>query len=122
MFIARISRGRTIRQFVAGVLLLPGAVSLAWFAIFGGAAIDAQANGVDLAGAGSQEAKLFALLGTLPWPSVTAVIVMVLVAIFFVSGADASSVVMGTISENGTSSPAAGRSSSGALPPAWWQR
>ncbi len=105
MFIARISRGRTIRQFVAGVLLLPGAVSLAWFAIFGGAAIDAQANGVDLAGAGSQEAKLFALLGTLPWPSVTAVIVMVLVAIFFVSGADASSVVMGTISENGTIQP-----------------
>ena len=90
---------------MAGVLLLPGAVSLAWFAIFGGAAIDAQANGVDLAGAGSQEAKLFALLGTLPWPSVTAVIVMVLVAIFFVSGADASSVVMGTISENGTIQP-----------------
>ena len=42
MFIARISRGRTIRQFVSGVLLVPSMVSLVWFAIFGGAAIDAQ--------------------------------------------------------------------------------
>ena len=42
MFIARISRGRTIRQFVTGVLLVPSMVSLVWFAIFGGAAIDAQ--------------------------------------------------------------------------------
>ena len=44
MFIARISRGRTIRQFVAGVILIPSAVSLLWFAIFGGAAINAAAR------------------------------------------------------------------------------
>ena len=50
MFIARISRGRTIRQFVSGVLLVPSVVSLIWFAIFGGAGIDQQQNGQDIAG------------------------------------------------------------------------
>ena len=49
MFIARISRGRTIRQFVTGVLLVPSLVSLVWFAIFGGAAIDAQRSAGDMA-------------------------------------------------------------------------
>ena len=52
MFIARISRGRTIRQFVTGVLLVPSLVSLVWFCIFGGAAIDLQKKGTDIAGAG----------------------------------------------------------------------
>lgn len=105
MFIARISRGRTIREFVSGVLLVPSAVSLVWFAIFGGAAIDMQRNGVDLAGTGSAESQLFGLLQHMPMPAVTSVLVMVLVAIFFVSGADAASIVMGTLSERGTIGP-----------------
>jgi choline-glycine betaine transporter len=105
MFIARISRGRTIRQFVSGVLLVPSVISLLWFAIFGGAGIHQQQRGLDLAGASSAEGTLFAMLGNLPWPTVTAVAVMVLVAIFFVSGADAASVVMGTLSERGTLEP-----------------
>ena len=66
MFIARISRGRTIRQFVAGVLLIPSVVSLVWFAIFGGAAINLQRNGTDLAGAAPTEGQLFGMLDTLP--------------------------------------------------------
>ncbi|EPH06270.1 betaine/carnitine/choline transporter (BCCT) family transporter [Propionibacterium sp. oral taxon 192 str. F0372] len=105
MFIARISRGRTIRQFIAGVLLLPSAVSLVWFAIFGGAAIHAEQSGAGISEAGSSEATLFALLDTMPLSVITSVIVMILVAIFFVSGADAASIVMGTISENGTIEP-----------------
>src|SRR5699024_967283 len=48
MFIARISRGRTIRQFVSGVLLVPTIVSVLWFAIFGGAGIDALRSGADM--------------------------------------------------------------------------
>jgi len=106
MFIARISRGRTIRQFVTGVLLVPSAVSLVWFAIFGGAAIDLQSKGIDLAEA-SAEGQLFGLLAHLPWPALTSTVVMVLVAIFFVSGADAASIVMGTLSERGTIEPRA---------------
>ena len=105
MFIARISRGRTIRQFVTGVLLVPSLVSLVWFAIFGGAAIRAEQGGADLAGASTPEGQLFGLLDTMPLAGVTTVVVMVLVAIFFVSGADAASIVMGTLSQRGTLSP-----------------
>jgi choline/carnitine/betaine transport len=105
MFIARISRGRTIRQFVTGVLLVPSLVSLVWFAIFGGAAIRMQQEGADLAGASSAEGQLFAMLGELPIATLTSILVMVLVAIFFVSGADAASIVMGSLSERGTLEP-----------------
>lgn len=108
MFIARISRGRTIRQFVAGVLLVPSLVSLVWFAVFGGAAIKLQQEGVDLAGEGSIEAQLFGLLDQYPIATVASVLVMVLVAIFFVSGADAASIVMGSLSERGTIKPGRG--------------
>ena len=108
MFIARISRGRTIRQFVAGVLLVPSLVSLVWFAVFGGAAIKVQQEGVDLAGEGSIEAQLFGLLDQYPIATIASVLVMVLVAIFFVSGADAASIVMGSLSERGTIKPGRG--------------
>jgi choline-glycine betaine transporter len=80
-------------------------ISLVWFAVFGGAGIHQQQRGQNLAGASSAEGTLFAMLGNLPWPTVTAVVVMVLVAIFFVSGADAASLVMGTLSERGTLEP-----------------
>ncbi|WP_082567171.1 BCCT family transporter [Janibacter sp. Soil728] len=106
MFIARISRGRTIREFVTGVLLVPSTVSLVWFAIFGGAAIKAQQMGVPLDKFdGGEESTLFALLDSMPWATVTSVLVMLLVAIFFVSGADAASIVMGSLSEHGTLEP-----------------
>ena len=108
MFIARISRGRTIRQFVAGVLLVPSLVSLVWFAVFGGSAIDVQQSGVDLAGEGGVEAQLFGLLEQYPIATVGSILVMVLVAIFFVSGADAASIVMGSLSERGTIKPGRG--------------
>ena len=65
MFIARISRGRSIKQFVVGVILIPSAVSLLWFAIFGGAAIDLQRTGTDLASLDT-EGQLFGLLQSYP--------------------------------------------------------
>ncbi|HIV57778.1 MAG TPA: BCCT family transporter [Candidatus Stackebrandtia faecavium] len=105
MFIARISKGRTIRQFVGGVILVPSVVSLIWFAIFGGTAIDQQANDIDIAGQGTQEAQLFTVLNQYPIASVTSLLVMILVGIFFVSGADAASIVMGTLSQRGTMEP-----------------
>jgi choline/carnitine/betaine transport len=106
MFLARISRGRTIRQFVAGVIIVPSTVSLIWFAIFGGTAIDQQREGLNPYGNGSEEQITFNVLGHLPWEALTAIVVMVLVAIFFVSGADAASIVMGTLSQRGTPGPA----------------
>jgi choline/carnitine/betaine transport len=105
MFIARISRGRTIRQFVTGVLVVPSLVSVVWFCVLGGAAIDLQMDGVDIAGAGGLESQLFTTLDSFPLATITSVLVIVLVAIFFVSGADAASIVMGTLSENGTQEP-----------------
>jgi choline-glycine betaine transporter len=105
MFLARISRGRTIRQFVSGVLLVPSLVSLVWFCIFGGAAIDLQKHGTDIAGAGGVESQLFTTLESYPLATVSSIVVMALVAIFFVSGADAASIVMGSLSERGTLEP-----------------
>jgi choline-glycine betaine transporter len=108
MFIARISRGRTIRQFVTGVLLVPTLVSLVWFTIFGGSAIERQRTVGDMVGAdGSVDSTgaLFRLLDTMPLAGITTVLVMVLVAIFFVSGADAASIVMGSLSEKGSHNP-----------------
>ncbi|MGY1762204.1 BCCT family transporter [Geodermatophilus sp. SYSU D00779] len=105
LFIARISRGRTIRQFVTGVLLVPSVVSLVWFAVFGGAGIAAQRGGADIGGQATAEGQLFGVLDGFPLATVMTVLVMVLVAIFFVSGADAASIVMGSLSERGTIEP-----------------
>ncbi|WP_084216634.1 BCCT family transporter [Pseudonocardia spinosispora] len=104
MFIARISRGRTIKQFVTGVMLIPSAVSLLWFAIFGGAAISIQRSGTDLASKTSEQ-QLFGVLDAYPLGIVLGAVAMLLVAIFFVSGADAASIVMGTLSQRGSIEP-----------------
>ncbi|WP_443055706.1 BCCT family transporter [Streptomyces sp. NBC_00690] len=104
MFIARISRGRTIRQFVGGVILVPSTVSLVWFAVFGGTAMQLQKEG-KLAGETTPEGQLFAVLQEYPIATAMSLLVMVLVGIFFVSGADAASVVMGTLSQKGAFEP-----------------
>jgi glycine betaine transporter len=107
-FIARISRGRTIREFVVGVLLVPSGVSFVWFAILGGAALDLQLRDqADIAAAVSRapEIGLFTTLEQFPLSTLTAVVVVVLIALFFVSGADAASVVMGMLSCRGSLSP-----------------
>ncbi|MFD7613935.1 BCCT family transporter [Streptomyces sp. NPDC059828] len=104
MFIARISRGRTIRQFVGGVILVPSVVSLCWFAIFGGTAMTLSEQG-RLAGEQTPEGQLFAVLRQFPAATLMSLLVMVLVGIFFVSGADAASLVMGTLSQKGALEP-----------------
>ncbi|OLL83762.1 High-affinity choline uptake protein BetT [Pseudonocardia sp. Ae263_Ps1] len=103
MFLARISRGRTIKEFVGGVILAPSLVSLVWFCIFGGTAVEQAQAGARFSG--DSNVQLFEMLGAYPWATVTGLLVMVLVAIFFVSGADAASIVMGTLSQRGTIEP-----------------
>jgi choline/carnitine/betaine transport len=105
MFIARISRGRTIRQFVGGVILVPSTVSLVWFAVFGGTAMKLQEQR-RLGDETTPEGQLFGVLQEFPIASVMSLLVMILVGIFFVSGADAASIVMGTLSQKGTFEPA----------------
>ena len=110
-FIARISRGRTIREFVVGVILVPSVVSFVWFADLGGTAIDLQLSGAaDIAGpvsAGNQPGALFLTLQQFPLFWLMALIVVILVALFFISGADAASVVMGMLSSKGNLHPRA---------------
>jgi choline-glycine betaine transporter len=108
-FIARISRGRTIREFVVGVILAPSVVSFVWFAVFGGTAINLQLSGAvnNLANtaANNQPGALFLTLEQFPLFWLTALITIILVALFFVSGADAASVVMGMLSSRGNLHP-----------------
>jgi glycine betaine transporter len=108
-FIARISRGRTIREFVFGVILAPSVVSFVWFAVFGGTAINLQLSGAvnNLAdtAASNQPGALFLTLEQFPLFWLTALITIILVALFFVSGADAASVVMGMLSSRGNLHP-----------------
>jgi choline/carnitine/betaine transport len=106
-FIARISRGRTIRQFIVGVLLIPSAASTLWFAILGGTALWQQNHGQDFSGAVAlgEEYTLFAVLESLPLYSLLSGLSMVLVAIYFVTGADSASLVLGSLSSHGSLAP-----------------
>jgi len=108
MFIARISKGRTIRQFVIFVILVPSLVSFVWFSIMGGSAFDLQLEeGVDMPGslAGGVENALFDTLREFPLSSITVALAIFLIAIFFVTGADSASIVMGMLSEHGEEEP-----------------
>jgi choline/carnitine/betaine transport len=110
MFIARISKGRTIRQFVVYVIVVPSLVSFVWFAILGGSAIDEQLNQgwkppMTESGGIALESSFFDLLREYPWGGFTVAIAVFLVAIFFITGADAASIVMGQLSQRGTEEP-----------------
>jgi choline/carnitine/betaine transport len=107
-FIARISRGRTVRQFIVGVMLVPSGVSTVWFCVSGGSALTMQRqHTADFAPAVEKgsEAALFALLDQLPFAAVTTVIAVVLVALYFVSGADSASLVLGALTTRGSLHP-----------------
>ena len=105
MFIARISRGRTIRQFVGGVILVPTVISLVWFAILGGTALYQQRSGTDLAGSGGAEAQLFGMLESVPLGGIVSVLAMLLIINFFITSADSASVVVGSLSQDGSTRP-----------------
>ena len=107
MFVARISRGRTIREFVLGVVAAPTGFGFLWFAVVGSTGIELQRSGqADLLGSvATPELSLFTALDALPLASVTSFVCILLVALFFVSGADAASVVMATMASRGSLEP-----------------
>ncbi|GAA2412056.1 BCCT family transporter [Streptomyces glaucosporus] len=107
-FIARISRGRTVREFLVGVLLVPSGATIVWFCVMGGSTMRLDATGeADLAGklADGVEASLFGLLDALPLSAVTSVIAMVLVMTYFITSADSASLVMGSLTSGGALHP-----------------
>ncbi len=108
VFVARVSRGRTIREFIVGVLVAPSLANFLWFAVFGGAAIDLDQSlgGTISAAAQSDPAVgLFAFLNEYPLPLVTSLAAIFLLFIFFVAGADAATIVLGRMSAGGVLNP-----------------
>jgi BCCT family betaine/carnitine transporter len=102
MFIARVSRGRSVREFVICVLLIPSLVCVLWMSVFGGTAIhQVIADGFTGAQDASLELKLFKMLGELPLASITSFVGIILVVVFFVTSSDSGSLVIDTITAGG---------------------
>jgi BCCT family betaine/carnitine transporter len=102
MFIARVSRGRTVREFLIAVLLVPSLVSVLWMTAFGGTGIS-QLVGDGFTGVqdAALELKLFAMLAELPWSAISSFVGIVLVIVFFVTSSDSGSLVIDTITAGG---------------------
>jgi BCCT family betaine/carnitine transporter len=111
MFIARVSRGRSVREFITCVLIIPSLVSVFWMTTFGGTAIDQLVNdGYQVVVDAPLELKLFAMLEALPLQAITSFIAIVLVIVFFVTSSDSGSLVIDTITAGGKiDAPAAQR-------------
>lgn len=109
VFIARISKGRTVRQFVTGVLLIPTTVTFLWFSIVGGTGIYYQLTGKDNLiepdGSVDVEGSLFRLLENLPGSAILTVGFLLLIAIFFITSADSGALVMAMIATGGAVEP-----------------
>jgi BCCT family betaine/carnitine transporter len=103
MFIARISRGRTVREFLLAVLLVPTLVTALWMATFGGMGLEQAQNGVgQLAqGIGDSSLALFQMLENLPFSQVSSFLAIVLVLVFFVTSSDSGSLVIDSITSGG---------------------
>ncbi|MEM8921114.1 MAG: BCCT family transporter, partial [Pseudomonadota bacterium] len=103
MFIARISRGRTVREYFAVVLLAPFAICVVWFSAFGETAVFQYENGIgDLAGGISSSATvLFHMLAALPWGGLTSIVAITLLIVFIVTSADSGALVVDTITSGG---------------------
>ncbi len=108
MFIARISRGRTVREFVIGVLAVPTLVTIAWFAIMGGSGIHREMEGeggIIVDGAVDETGALFALLEGFPLSTVTMIVAIVLITTFFVTSSDSGSLVVDMMASGGDPNP-----------------
>ncbi|MGY0691971.1 glycine betaine uptake BCCT transporter [Virgibacillus sp. FSP13] len=104
MFIARVSRGRTIRQFLIGVMVVPTLFISIWYAVFGTTAGNVQNSGVDLTQY-STELVLFNMFDQLPISLILSVIAILLIASFFITSADSATFVLGMQSTNGSLIP-----------------
>ena len=103
MFIARVSKGRTVRQFIIAVLLVPTLVTIVWMTVFGGSALDQVQNQVGQLANGITEVSLslFHMLENLPMAKVTSFIGIILVLVFFVTSSDSGSLVIDSITAGG---------------------
>ena len=109
VFIARISRGRTVREFVGGVLLVPTLITFLWFSVLGGSALYRELFGsgglIPADGTVVPEAALFDLLAEMPAGAVLSVVAIVLVSLFFVTSSDSGSLVVAMLASGGNPTP-----------------
>lgn len=105
IFIARISKGRTIREFVTYVLFIPSLIGFLWFTVFGGNAMLIEHKGLGSISTFATEETLFALLEHYPLSSVLSILAIVLIGVFFSTSADSGTFVLGMLSANGIQNP-----------------
>ena len=108
LFIARVSRGRTIRQFLLGTVIAPSLAGFAWFSVFGGTALHLEIfGGVPVAAAVKADVStaIFAMFQALPGATLLSVAATVLVVVFFVTSADSATLVLGMMSTRGDPDP-----------------
>ena len=104
MFIARVSKGRTIREFLIAVLAVPTLVTVIWMSVYGGIGIDQVANKIGLLGENgltSVPLAMFQMFDALPMSMVLSVIAIVLVLVFFITSSDSGSLVIDSITAGG---------------------
>lgn len=101
MFIARVSRGRTVREFLISVLLIPSLACVFWMTVFGTAAIEQFVAGAEEVANVDLPLQLFVMLEGLPWTGITSFVGIVLVMVFFITSSDSGSLVIDTISAGG---------------------
>lgn len=104
VFIAKISKGRTIREFVVGVLLVPTGFTFAWLSIFGNSAIDMLANNAALGTSVSQNSalSLFIFLDAMPLSTLLSLVAVAMVIVFFITSADSAAMVINMLTSNGS--------------------
>ncbi|MCQ0969788.1 BCCT family transporter [Paracoccus sp. TK19116] len=101
MFIARVSRGRTVRQFLTAVLIVPSLISVLWMTALGGTAVTMTLDGFAGIQDAALELKLFQMLSQLPLTAITSFVGIILVIVFFVTSSDSGSLVIDTIAAGG---------------------
>jgi choline/glycine/proline betaine transport protein len=108
MFIARVSYGRSIREFLLGVLLVPSLITVFWFAVFGGSALHSVLNGdSSILSAVNEDSTqaLFTLLSHYPFSTLTSMLAILSVTVFFVTSSDSGSLVIDIITAGGKMEP-----------------
>ncbi|TOG88096.1 BCCT transporter [Vibrio parahaemolyticus] len=102
MFIARVSRGRSVREFIICVILIPSTVCVLWMTAFGGTAISQYVNdGYEAVFNAELPLKLFVMLDVMPFAEITSVVGIILVVVFFITSSDSGSLVIDTIAAGG---------------------
>ena len=108
IFLAKISRGRTVREFILGVMIVPTAVFFLWFSIFGGSAMHFDMNtgsAIGEAATNNVTSAFFVTLDQLPLSAITSVMAVIMVVLYFVTSADSNTLVLGMLSSRGSLTP-----------------